>query len=75
MCFLLINFLVVKDYESSKSTNHVLSVPLNLECIRILSLSVSFFFYCNCLPDDVLCKMSINSSCDKPSDLLQQVGI
>ena len=43
--FLLIHFLVVKDYELPKSTshilsayelpkstNHILSVPLNLEC-------------------------------------------
>ena len=40
--FLLIHFLVVEDYELPKSTNHVLSVPLNLECIRILSLSFIF---------------------------------
>ena len=41
-----------------------------------------FFSYFNCLPDDVLCKIAIwaddnalNSSCDKPSDLTQQVVI
>ena len=28
--FLLIHFLVVKDYELPKSTNHILSVPLNI---------------------------------------------
>ena len=35
--FLLIYFLVVEDYELPKSTSHVLSVPLTLECVRILS--------------------------------------
>ena len=80
--FLFIYFLVVEDYELPKSTSHVLSVPLNLECIRILSWSMSFFYYFNCLPDDVLCKIAIwaddnsfNSSCDKPSELWQQVVI
>ena len=80
--FLLIHFLVLEDYELPKSTSHILSVPLNLECVRILSSSISFFFYFNCLPDDVLCKIAIwaddnalNSSCDKPSDLSQQVVI
>ena len=78
--FLLIHFLVVEDYELPKSTSHTLSVPLNLECVRILSWSISFFSYFNCLPDYVLCKIAIwtddnalNSSCDKPSDLSLQV--
>ena len=77
--FLLIHFLVVEDYKLPKSTSHILSVPLNLECVRILSWSISFF---NCLLDDVLCKTAIwaddnalNSLCDKPSDLSQQVVI
>ena len=80
--FLLIHFLLVEDYELPKSTSHFLSVPLNLECIRIPSRFISFFFYFNCLPDDVLCKIAIsaddnalNSSRDKPSDLSQQVVI
>ena len=30
---LLIDFLVVEDYELPKSTSHVLRVPLNLECV------------------------------------------
>ena len=34
--FLLIHFLVVEDYELSKGTTHV-SLPLTLECDRILS--------------------------------------
>ena len=41
-----------------------------------------FFFYFICLSDDVLCKIAIwadnialNSSCDKPSDLWQQVEL
>ena len=78
MFFSLTHFLVVEDYELPKSTSHILSVPLNLECVRILSSSISFFFYFNCLPDDVLCKIAIwaddtalNSSSDKPSDLPQ----
>ena len=40
--FLLIQFLVVEDYELPKSTSHILSVPLNLEYVRILSWSISF---------------------------------
>ena len=35
--FLLVHFLVVEDYELPKSTSHILSVPLNLELVRILS--------------------------------------
>ena len=34
--FLLIHFLAVKDYELAKSTSHIVSVPLILECVRIL---------------------------------------
>ena len=30
---LLIDFLVVEDYELPKSTSHILKVPLNLECV------------------------------------------
>ena len=60
--FLLSHFLVVEDYELSKSTIHIPIVPLNLECTRILTWSISFFlfffFYFNCLPDDVLCYLS-----------------
>ena len=74
--FMLIHFLVVEDYELPKSASHTVSVPLNLECVRILSWSISFFSYFNYLPDGVLCKISIwandntlSSSCDKPSDL------
>ena len=58
--FLLIHFLVVEDYELSKSTSHV-SLPLTLECDRILSWSISFFFCFNCLPDDFLCKIAIRT--------------
>ena len=74
-------FVVVEEYELFKSTSHLPNVPLTLECVRILSWFISFFYF-NCLPDDVLCKIAIwaddtalNSSCDKPSDLLQQVEI
>ena len=77
----MIHFLVVKDYELPESTSHILSVPLNLECVRILSWSISFYSYFNCPPDDVLCKIAIwaddnalNSS-DKPSGSSQQVVI
>ena len=77
--FLLIHFLLVEDYKLPKNTSHILSVPLNLECVRILSWSISFF---NCILDDVLCKIAIsadtnalNSLCNKPSDLSQQVVI
>ena len=41
--FLLITFLVVENYELPKGTSHVLSVPLTLECVIILSWSISFF--------------------------------
>ena len=83
MFFLIDSFLSNgRDYESPKITSHVLCVPLNLQCVRILSWSISFFSYFNCFPDDILCKIAIwaeenalNSSCDKPSDLLQQVVI
>ena len=76
--FLLIHFLVVKDYELPKSASHILSVPLNVECARILSWSISFFSFFNCLPDDALFKIdtwadnnALNSSCDRQSDLSQ----
>ena len=36
MFFLLIHFLVADDYEFPKSASHILSVPLTLECVRIL---------------------------------------
>ena len=42
--FLLIHFLVVEDYELCKITSYILSVPLTLECVKILSSSISFFF-------------------------------
>ena len=78
----MIHLLVVEDYELPKNTSQVLSVPLTLECVRILSWSISFSFICNWLPDDVLCKIPIwaddtvlNLSCDKPPDLSQQVEI
>ena len=78
--FLLIRFLLVGDYGLSKSTSHFLSVPLTLECVRILFWSISFsFFFFNFLPDDVICKIAIcgddnalNWSCAKPSYLSQQ---
>ena len=76
--FSLSHFLLVEDYDLSKSTSHLLTVPLTLECVGILPWSI-FFLYFSCLPDDVLCKIVIlandtapNSSCDKPSDLSQQ---
>ena len=34
--FLLIDFLVEEDYELPKSTNHIISVSLTMECVRIL---------------------------------------
>ena len=82
-CFIsLIHFIVGEHYEFPKSTIHILSVPLNLECVRILSWSISFFSYFNCLPDDVLCKIAIwaddnalNLSCYKPFDLSLQAVI
>ena len=80
--FLLIHFLVAEDHELPESTSHILSVPLNLECVRILSWSIAFSSYFNCFPDDVLCKIAfwvyyndLNSLCDKPCDLSQKVVI
>ena len=35
--FLLIHFVVEEDYQLPKITSHVLSVPLNVQCVRILS--------------------------------------
>ena len=40
--FLFIHFLVLEDYELPKSTSHILSVPLTLKCVRILSWLISF---------------------------------
>ena len=37
MLFLLIHFLIVADYALPKRTSNTLSVPLTLECARILS--------------------------------------
>ena len=80
--FLLIHFLVVEDYELCKITSCFFSVQLTLECIKILSWYISFFFYFNCITDDVLCKIEIwaddtglNPSCDWPPGLSQQVVI
>ena len=43
-CFLLlIHISVVEDYELSKNASYFLSVALSRECVRILSLSISFF--------------------------------
>ena len=84
MFFLIDQFLIdqLEDYELPKNTSHIVIVPINLECVRILSWSISFYSYFNCLPGDVLCKIAIwaddnalNLSCDKPSDLSQQVVI
>ena len=50
--FLLSDFLVVEDYALSKSTTHLLKVQL----IHPLQLWNTSHF--NCLPDDVLCKIS-----------------
>ena len=78
--FLLVYFLVLEDYEAPKSTSHILSVPVTLEYVRVLSRSISFFFLFNFLPDDVLCKTAVpvddtalNSSYDKPSDWSQHL--
>ena len=40
--FLLIQFLVVEDYELPKSKSHILIVPLTLECVEFY-LDSSFF--------------------------------
>ena len=40
--FLLSHFLVIEDYALSKSTSHLQSVPLTLECVRIVSWSIFF---------------------------------
>ena len=80
--FLLSHFLVVKDYELYQSTSDLLSVSLTLEYVRILSWSISFFFSIRFLRYNVLSKICswsddaiLNSSCDKASDLLQQVNL
>ena len=55
--FLLSYFLVVAGYELSKSTSHLLSVPLTLEYVEILYLSISFFLnpliFCARLPSQL----------------------
>ena len=42
MFFLMRHFLVVEDYKLSKRTSHILSEPLTLERIRILSWRIFF---------------------------------
>ena len=72
--FLLIHFLVVQDYELPKTASRILSVPLTLECVRILDpslfstliVSLMMFYVRFC---------ALNSSCDKRFDLSQQVEI
>ena len=79
-CFFLLSyFLVEEGYELSKSTNHLLSVILTLEWIRIPTWSV-FFFYFNYLTDDVQCKMLselmmlfLTHHFDEPSYFFEQV--
>ena len=56
--FFSLHFLIVEDHGLPKSVSYILSVTLTLECVRILSRSV-FFFYFNGLLDDVLCKIAI----------------
>ena len=41
--FSLSHFFAVQDYELSKSKIYLLSAPLTLECVKILSWSISFF--------------------------------
>ena len=57
--FLLSHFLVIQDYELSKSTGHRLTVPLTLVCARILSWSTCCFFYFHYLHDAAVCKIAI----------------
>ena len=80
MFFLLIHF--IEDCKLPKGISHVLSVPLTLEYVGILSWSISSFFYFNWFTDDVLCKIPIwtddtalHVSCNRQSDLLQQAEI
>ena len=66
--------------QMSKSSNHLVSVPLTLECVRILDLDPSLLavlqqspWWCSvydCYLSRWYC--SHLSSCDKPSNLLQQ---
>ena len=42
---LLIHFLIVEEFELPKNTSHVLSVPLTLECVRILSWSLDLSLF------------------------------
>ena len=72
-------FLIDSILSASRTTDHVLSRPLTLECVWILSWFIHFFFYFYCL-SGVLCKIAIwaydtalNSSFDKPFDLSQQM--
>ena len=80
--FLLSHFLVVEaeDYQLPKSTSHILSVPLNLDCVKILSDPSLFLLQLS--PWLCLCQIAIwaddtalHSWRDKPSDLSQQVEI
>ena len=55
-CCFFIHFLVAEDYELPKSASHILGLPLTLECVRILSWFI-FFFYFNCFPHDALWRL------------------
>ena len=54
MFFLLSHFLVVEDYELSKSSFECI---INSGIRQNSNLIHLFFLYFNCLPDDVLCKL------------------
>ena len=66
--FLLSYFLVVAGYELSKSTSHLLSVPLTLEYVEILYLSISFFLnqliFCARLPSQLTSICLVTASWD-----------
>ena len=74
----MIHFLIVEDYELSKIAIYILSVPLTLEWLEFYlypslfsALIFSMIMFSLTGADDT----ALNSSCDKRSDLSQQVEI
>ena len=55
--FLLIHISVIEDYELPKSTSHILSAPKLWNVSEFYLDPSLFFFYFNCLPVYVLCKI------------------
>ena len=80
-------FLIESFLSSRRVESWVVKCKPYCECVtnsgmHQIFILIHFFFYFNCLPDNVLCKIAIwaddtalNSPCDKPSDLSHQAEL